>query len=103
MWLVQIQNDFFDQTQKQISINDFYILWIIIIRMGLLQHNIIMKRVLQKCVKQEFWENTFSSKLAHIFLLVDWFLSLFAFFSNDPVTEIQWQFYLSNETLKIGK
>lgn len=42
-------------------------------------------------------------QIGSFFLLVDWFLSLFAFLSNDPVTEIQWQFHLLNETLKIGK
>lgn len=38
-------------------------------------------------------------QIGSFFLLVDWFLSLFAFLSNDPVTEI----HLLNETLKIGK
>lgn len=42
-------------------------------------------------------------QIGSFFLLVDWFLSLFAFLSNDPVTEIQWQFHLLNGTLKIGK
>lgn len=42
-------------------------------------------------------------QIGSFFLLVDWFLSLVAFLSNDPVTEIQWQFHLLNETLKIGK
>lgn len=93
---------FFDQTQKQISINDFYILWIIIVRMGLLQHNTIMKSSAKMCEAGILRKYTFF-QIGSFFLLVDWFLSLFAFLSNDPVKEIQWQFHLLNETLKIGK
>lgn len=85
--------------QKQISISDFYILWIIIITMGLLQRNIIMKKMCEAGIlrKDIFFQ------IGSFLSLVDWFLSLFAFLSNHPVTGIHWQFHLLNKKLKMDK
>lgn len=43
--------------------------------MGLLQHNkIIMKKVLQKCVKQEFWEKDISFQIGSSFFGFSFYL-----------------------------